>query len=249
VTLRVLIVDDEPLAQDRLRELLALQADVDCVGAAGSGTAALAQIDALRPDVVFLDIDIPEMDGLSVAAALPDDGPRVIFATAFDDHAVRAFELAAVDYLLKPIREQRLRVALDRARERTRSAASGARAVIAAMSERVAPKRMAVRSGARYVVFDTDSISAVIVQDHYSTLHVNDGRELLSEEPLDHLVTRLGPAFMRVHRSAAVNIQHIQELVREGDRQFTAVVATPVGLRVPISRDRLDELKGRLGIV
>jgi two-component system LytT family response regulator len=162
-------------------------------------------------------------------------------------HAVRAFELAAVDYLLKPIAGPRLSMALDRVRQQQGGAAACASAVIAALATRASPQRMAVRSGGKYVVFDPFHVSAVIVADHYATLYV-DGKELLSEEPLDRLAPRLGPDFIRVHRSAALNLAFVQELVREGDRQFAASLSSPMGLRVPVSRDRLDGLKARLGL-
>src|SRR4051812_44249247 len=105
--LRVLVVDDEPPARKRLERLLREHADVDCVGEAADGTAALAEIERLTPDVVFLDVQMPELDGLGVAAALGDDGPAIVFTTAHEAHAVRAFELAAVDFLLKPITKER----------------------------------------------------------------------------------------------------------------------------------------------
>src|SRR6266542_812748 len=109
MTLRTLLVDDEPPARDRLRRLLSGHSDVEVVGEAGNVLEALEKIDELRPDILFLDIQMPEMDGLEVAASMPDTGPAVVFTTAFDAHAIRAFELAAVDYLLKPVAKDRLR--------------------------------------------------------------------------------------------------------------------------------------------
>src|SRR5688572_720271 len=106
--LRTLLVDDEPPARDSLRRLLKEHHDVECVGEATNGVEALEKIDELAPDLVFLDIQMPEMDGLEVAACMKTSGPAVIFATAFDEHAIRAFDLAAVDYLLKPIKKDRL---------------------------------------------------------------------------------------------------------------------------------------------
>lgn len=245
--LRVLIVDDELPARDRLRRLLGAHADVTCIGEAGDGLAALAAVDALSPDLVLLDIQMPELDGLGVAAAIGAGGPRVIFTTAFEQHALRAFELAAVDYLLKPIERVRLAEALQRARAARQPAAEVARAVLSRLETR--SRRMAVRCGAKYVVFDETRIAAVVAADHYAAILV-DGRELLSDESLDRLALRLDPAeFMRVHRRAIVNVGFIRELQQEGDRRYVAILSDAAATRVPISRERLDALKARIGIV
>jgi DNA-binding LytR/AlgR family response regulator len=244
--LRALLVDDEAPARDRLRRLLKSHPDVACVGDAPDGASALQMIDSVRPDLVFLDIQMPEMDGLAVAAAIPEGGPSVIFATAFDQHAVRAFELAAVDYLLKPIEKERLKWALDRVRERRTPASAGAHAVLQQLPNK--SRKMAVRAGASYVVFEVERIAAIVAQDHYSTLLV-DGRELLSDDSLDRLISRLdGSRFLRVHRSAIVNTDFVRELHQVGDRKYVAILDDPKKTRVPISREKLDELKSRFGI-
>jgi two-component system LytT family response regulator len=244
--IRALLVDDEEPALARLRRLLDGHADVECVGTAGDGLSALALVRELRPDVLFLDIQMPEVDGLSVAAALPKPGPAVVFATAFDEHAIRAFELAAVDYLLKPITKKRLASALDRLRNRSGHAADAVQAAMARLSAK--PHKMAIRAGAGYVVFDPERVSAIVAQDHYASIFV-DGRELLSDDSLDRLLGRLDETrFVRVHRSAIVNLGFVRELRQEGDRKYVAVLSDPNNLRIPISRERLDEVKRRLGI-
>jgi two-component system, LytTR family, response regulator len=244
--LRVLLVDDETPARDRLRRLLVEHADVTCVGEASNGLEALEKIESLAPDLVFLDIQMPELDGLAVAAAIPKPGPTVIFATAFDQHAIRAFELAVVDYLLKPIAKDRLAESLVRARSSRAPAVDVARAVLATLKPK--NRKMAVRSGAKYVVFDTERIVAVLARDHYSMILV-DGRELLSDDPLDKLMEQLDEAqFLRVHRGAILNVGSVQELHKEGDRKYVACLSDAARTQVPISRDKLDELKSRLGI-
>ena len=244
--LRVLLVDDETPARDRLRRLLGAHADVTCVGEAADGLQALEKIAALQPDLVFLDIQMPELDGLAVAAAIPKGGPLVVFATAFDEHAIRAFELAAVDYLLKPITKERLADALDRVRASPSPAVDVARAVLASL--RPTSRRMAVRSGAKYVVFDTERIAAILARDHYSMILV-DGRELLSDDSLDKLMDQLDDGtFLRVHRGAILNVGFVQELHNEGDRKYVASLSDAARTQVPISREKLDELKSRLGI-
>lgn len=245
--LSVLLVDDEPPARSRLGRMLARLAGVTVVGEAQSGVEALEKIAELRPDLVFLDVQMPELDGLSVAAQLGPGGPKVIFATAYDEHALRAFDLAAVDYLVKPIARERLEVAIERARARLTPAAADARAVQAHVGQR-AP-RMAVKVGARYVVFETARIDAVLAQDDYAAILV-DGKELLSDESLDRLAERLDPdAFVRVHRSAIVNVGRIVELEHEGDRKYLAVLGDAARTKVPIARDRLDDVKRRLGVL
>lgn len=245
--LRVLVADDEPPARERLKRLLREHADVVCVGEAGDGVATLAAIETTKPDVVLLDVQMPELDGLGVAASIGQGGPAIVFATAHEAHALRAFELAAVDYLLKPISRERLRIALDRVKKERAPAADLARAVLEQLSG-ARSRKMAVRSGAKYVVFDVSRVVAVLAQDHYAAILV-DGRELLSDESLDGIATRLDPAtFSRVHRSAIVNMDLVKELEQEGERKYVAVLADAAGTRVPIARDRLDEVKARLGV-
>jgi two-component system LytT family response regulator len=245
-SLRILLVDDETPARDRLRRLLAAHPDVECVGEAGDGLTALSKIEELRPDLVFLDIQMPEVDGLTVAGALLDDGPSVVFATAHDEHALRAFDLAAVDYLLKPIDKTRLAAALARVRSMRAPGAELARAVRRQLEQKT--RKMAVRCGTKYVVFDVERVSAIIAQHHYAAIIV-DGRELLSDDPLDRLLERIDDEdFVRVHRSAIVNMRFVAELVQEGDRKFVAVLSDKPQTRLPVSRDRIDIVKARLGI-
>lgn len=246
MTLRILLVDDEALARARLRRMLQSHADVECVGEASHGLEALQRVEELAPDLLLLDVQMPELDGLAVAAALPQPGPKVVFVTAYESHALRAFELAAVDYLLKPVNKDRLAVALARVRNDARSPREQARAII--QQQPTPLRRMAVRSGSKYIVFDVDRIAAVLASDHYSILLV-DGQELLSDESLDKLILRLDDTqFMRVHRSAIVNLKFLQELQQEGDRKYVARLSSAPEARVPISRDKLDELRERLGI-
>lgn len=245
--MRVLIADDEAPARGRLRRLLADLDGVEVVGEAANGVAALERVAADRPDLLLLDIEMPELDGLGVARALGDAGPAIVFVTAYDAYAVAAFEAAAVDYLLKPVTRARLAEAIERARRAARRPPD-LDALLARLAPPRGPARLAVRCGARYVVFDPSRVSAVLAQDHYATL-LHEGRELLSEESLDALQRRLDPdAFFRVHRSALVNLAFLRELRRVGDRRYVAILADPAETRVPVSRDRLPDLKRRLGL-
>jgi DNA-binding LytR/AlgR family response regulator len=244
--LRIVIVDDEEPARERLRRLLRAESGVECIGDASSGLDALDLIDRTSPDVVLLDISMPELDGLGVAAAIRSRDVAVIFCTAHDQHAIRAFELCATDYLLKPATKDRLVRALDRVR-RARTPARESAALVAPHLPKKSEK-MAVRDGSKFVVFDVANVVAMVAQDHYTTIHVG-GREHLTDESLDSLTARLDEAvFTRVHRSAVVNMGAIAELHHEGDRKYVAVLSDPRGTRVPISRERLDGVKRRLGI-
>lgn len=238
---RVLVVDDEVPARDRMKKLLAAHADVEVVGEAGDGVDALVKIDALAPDVVLLDIAMPEIDGIAVAAAIRSRDVAVIFCTAFDQHAVRAFELAATDYLVKPVTKERLAAALLRARERARE---GRASPLPALPVR----KMALRVGGSYTVFDIDAVKAFLAKDHYTEVLL-DGRDLLSDDSLDTLESRLDAArFVRVHRSAIVNVDAVTQLRQDGDRKFVALLDDAARTEVPISRERLDAVKSRFGM-
>ncbi len=244
--MRVLIADDEAPARARMRRLLDEIGGVEVVGEAADGLEALDLAAALQPDAALLDIEMPELDGLGVARALGPQGPAVVFVTAYDGHAVAAFEAAAVDYVLKPVVRARLAAALERVRHRR---GPDLEAVLARLAPRRGPARLAVRCGARFAVYDPDRIAAILAEDHYATLRCDDGRELLSEEPLDALQARLDPgAFLRVHRAAIVNLAFLRELQRLGDRRYEAVLSDAQETRVPVSRERLPELKRRLGL-
>jgi len=254
--LRCFIADDEPLARDRLRRLLAQRADVTVVGEAGDGLSALTELAACTPDVVLLDIQMPELDGLAVAAELAVSGasPAVIFVTAYDEHALAAFEVAALDYLVKPVSEERLDAALARARRARASSAPAQQlpeqlsTLLARLGPAAAPRRMAVRCGAKLVVFDPSRAHALVARDHYSAI-LTDGGELLADDPLERLARRFDSSlFLRVHRSAFINLSLLRELVHEGDRRYVAVLGDAAATRIPISRERLPALKAALGL-
>jgi DNA-binding LytR/AlgR family response regulator len=196
---------------------------------------------------------MPELDGLGVAAALPTGRPDIVFVTAFDEYAVKAFELAAVDYLVKPVRKERLEAAVSRVRARAngpdrQDRQHELRHVLERLEQGRAAQRMAVRCGARFAVFDPARVCAIVAKDHYSAILVDD-KELLADDPLDTLERRFdGRQFLRVHRGAIVNLACVRELVHEGDRRYVAVLTDPAATRVAISRERLPAVKGALGI-
>lgn len=242
--MNVVIVDDEPPARRRMRRLLADVADVEVVGEASSADEALAVLAARGADVVLLDIRMPGLSGLELVAryaALPP----VIFVTAHDEFAVRAFELDAIDYLLKPVRPERLVAALDRVRQRAhhpRLAATLGR--LSHAEGQAAPRVVVVERGA-VRLFDARAVARYWAEDKY-TLFVADGAERLTLEPLVELEVRLaGHGYLRIHRSELVDVSRVRALVAAPAGQL---VELDDGQRARVSRRRATELRVALGL-
>jgi two-component system LytT family response regulator len=234
--LRALIADDEPLARKKIKSLLARESDAEVAGECGSGAEAARLIRELDPNLVFLDIEMPELDGLTVLDGLGARAPAVIFVTAYDQYAVRAFEVKALDYLLKPIDRRRFGVALERAREHLRQSEGGA----------VSPlTRLLVRSGDRLSVLKVDDVDWVEAADNYVKVHAAGETHLL-RETLTRLKSRLDPArFLRVHRSTLVNVDRIQSLypLFHGDQ----MLVLRDGTELTLSRRYRHVLESALG--
>jgi two-component system LytT family response regulator len=248
--LRAVIVDDEPLARERIRTLLADYPDWTLAAECGDGLEAVAAIERERPDLVFLDIQMPELDGFEVLDALgPGSAPAIIFVTAFDEFALRAFEVSAVDYLLKPIDSSRFQQALDRARGRL-----GARVQEANLQfeQLVQLWRTRQNLATRFVVRDGGTISFVKVQDvdwidaagNYVRLHAA-GREHLVRDTMKAVEARLDPAvFVRVHRSAIVNIDRVSALEPYFHGEYVVIMRD--GARLTSSRSHSERLRSLL---
>jgi two-component system LytT family response regulator len=204
--MRVAIVDDEPLARLAVKVRLARHADLELVAEYADGNTAAAGLAAIRPDLVFVDVEMPGKNGLDMLAALPrPERPLAILLTAHDSFAVRAFDLAALDYLLKPVDDDRLDEALDRAR----TAFSHLRPAAAPPAW---TRSFTVRVGTRTVIVDAADVERIEADGDYATLHAG-GRNYLVREPLQALARRLDPAvFQRVHRSSIVRLDAIAEL-------------------------------------
>jgi two-component system LytT family response regulator len=213
MTTRVVIVDDEPLARERIRGLLAMHADLDVVAECEDGVAAVRALDELLPDAVFLDVQMPGLDGFEVLGAA-EHAAAVVFVTAYDEHALRAFDAHAVDYLLKPIDARRFEVALARLRERLhRAPTTDVRALAADLSRyRGWPTRLAVRAGSRIDLVAVADIHWVEAAGNYVRLHLAASEHVM-RETLKSLEARLDPtAFARIHRSVIVNVDRISHL-------------------------------------
>ncbi len=250
--IRTLIVDDEPMARERVLTLLQQQPDIEIVGECADGAQALSAIERLEPELVFLDVQIPIMDGFGVIRALsPQRIPMVVFTTAYDEYALRAFEVHALDYLLKPFDGPRFLRTLDRARERLERQRAGdlGKRLLAMVQDLKPdqthpPDRLVVKSGGRIFFIRTDEIDWVDAAGNYVRLHVK-GDAYLFRETMSAMESRLDPnRFVRIHRSHIVNADRIKEL-QPGSGDHAVILRT--GVKLPLSRGYKDRLQDRMG--
>ncbi len=248
--IRTLVVEDQPIARDRLVELLEAEPDVDVIGAVANGRDAVEAIRSLAPDLVFLDLQIPALDGFGVIGEVGSAMPLTIVVTAYDEYALRAFEVHAVDYLLKPFGRERLQGALDRARSRLAEAREGqlAHRLLAAVQDAGAPKgtgdRLMVKSGGRVVVVPLEELDAVESEGNYVRLHAGE-RVHLVRDTMARVQAKLGGArFCRIHRGWIVNLDRVRELhVRPNGEQE---LVTHDGRRYRVGRAYRESLQARL---
>ena len=258
MALRVLLVDDEQPARDRLRQLLAGAADVEIVGEAEDGVQAIERVSELTPDLVLLDIQMPGCSGLEVAASLGRPRPAIVFCTAYDQYAVDAFELQALDYLLKPVNRARLQAALDRVRERRGGSDDGvgdappARAAAAreqqldaiTRQDELRPVRFLARKGARYRVVARQEVLAFTFHEGLTRLHTAQ-EQLWMQPTLAALARRLDPAhFLQVSRTSIVHLDAIREAKPFPDGTGEVVLSN--GETFPVTRRRWRLLMERL---
>jgi two-component system LytT family response regulator len=247
MTLRALVVDDEPVARRRLRALLTSEPRVEIVGECEDGYAALDAIKRLGPDLMFLDVQMPGLDGFDVIELLePAECPAVIFVTAYDKYAMRAFDVCAADYLLKPFEPRRLGTAVSRAAALAGRADNPAR--LHALVENVRAgrplQRFLVRTPGRAHAVRTEDVESIEAADHYVELRTADGAHLL-RETLSSIERRLDPAaFVRIHRSTIVNVACVGEL--RSRLHGEAIVVLASGRRVRCSRTYAASLKQAL---
>jgi len=239
-TIRALIVDDEPLARSNVAVLVRKYPEIELIGECRSGTEALGEIRITKPDLLFLDVQMPECDGFDVLEMLGNDlPPAVIFVTAYDQYALRAFEAGALDYLLKPFDNARFELALTRARLRIRSASreeGGPRR----------PERVVVKSAGEVCFIKTADIDWIEAADYYACLHVGSRNHLLRRS-LSELEAELDPScFCRVHRSGIVNLDRVRSLKLQEDGEYEVLLET--GARVRLSRRYRKQLEDRMGV-
>jgi two-component system, LytTR family, response regulator len=250
--IRTLIVDDEELARDRIQILLEQQPDVEIVGVCSDGVSALETIEKMRPDLVFLDVQMPGLNGFEVVENLnPEHAPAIVFVTAHDGHAIRAFEIHALDFLLKPFDQTRFEKALDRARGKVKSSKSTTTTLDSHLvslleelrEERKYPERLIVKSSGRVFFVRTEEIDWVEASGNYVKIHTKNEAHLLRES-MKNMEAKLDPKiFVRIHRSAIVNIDRIKELEPWFHGEYIVIMRD--GTRLTASRvfsDRLSAL-------
>jgi two-component system LytT family response regulator len=265
--LRVLVVDDEPLGRRRLLDLIADEPDVEVVGTAADGAAAVEAIRALRPDLVFLDVQMPRMSGLDVVQAIgAAEMPATVFVTAYDQYALAAFDSAAVDYLVKPFKDDRFEEAIRRARRRVESehrerlherllallhggAPTAAPAAPPNAPSPTAPprylERIAVQMRGKLRVVPVSQIDYITADGPYAELHVGTHRYVIRES-MQHLEEKLDPErFLRIHRSAIVRLDLVDVLLRSEGSEYQ--VQLKGGVRLRVGRSRREALERRLG--
>jgi two-component system LytT family response regulator len=246
---RVLVADDEPLARAMVAALLQNDDEVESVIECGDAVTARDMIARQRPDIVFLDIEMPEASGLDIAGDLGEDGPVIVFVTAFSRYATDAFEVSASDYVLKPFSDQRFADALQRAKRRVRERRMGelaSRLATLSLELRAAEdelskspedgylKRLAFKHEDRTIVLKTAEVLWIEAEDYYVRIHARRGRHLVRTS-LASLEARLDPRnFLRVHRAAIVNVDEVREIQDKGG---LSVILTD-GTQIPVSRSR-----------
>lgn len=243
-TLRAIVVDDEELARGFLREMLGLHPEVEIVAECSNGFEAVKAIAETHPDLLFLDVQMPKLDGFEVLELI-DPGPVVIFVTAYDQYATRAFDAHAVDYLLKPFSRERFELALERARLRLGEHRPPPDMASSGRAPGQFPQRIVVKDGPRVHVIPIDKLDYAEAQDDYVALH-SGGKSYLKQQPIASLETRLDPArFVRIHRSFIVNLERVARIEPYGKESRIAVLAD--GARLPVSRAGYGRLLEAMG--
>jgi two-component system LytT family response regulator len=247
--MRCLLVDDEPLARERFRTLLReAEADVEVVAEAEGGQEAVSLIHEEEPDVVFLDVQMPVLDGFDVVDLLPERRPHIVFVTAYDEYAIQAFDVHALDYLTKPVRLERLSEALDRAREAISAGGSASGDLDGLRSSRQDKplQRLTVHVGRRLRVVPLDEVRWIETDDGLVFAHTADGR-YRTDFTLGELEERLpSDRFVRIHRSTIVNLDEVHEVVPEP--AGTRVLRLGDGTELKVARRRTEALENALGV-
>ncbi len=257
--LRVLIVDDEKLARERIADLLAREPDVEIVGMASTGQGAIDEIRELDPDLVFLDVQMPGKTGLDVVRELgPENMPAIIFVTAYDQYAISAFEVAAVDYLLKPFDDERFEQAFRRARrtielQQVDKLTAQLRAVLQGENGGSSPRagnayldRIPVESKGQVRVVPVSDIEYITAEGPYVQLHTANHTYHLRER-MQTLEQKLDPQqFLRIHRSTIIRLDLIDKLLRAGGGDYSVKLKN--GVELNVSRTRIEDLERRLGL-
>ena len=247
---KVLIVDDERLSRQRIRRLLAFEPEFEVLGECANGAEAVRSLAQARPDVLFLDVQMPELNGFEVVSALEAAHPLIIFTSAFDEYALRAFDVHAFDYLLKPFDRKRFRESLRRAKvQLDRDLSDKPDDRLYALfetfaSQKRSPDRIAVRTNSRVVFIKVDDIDWIEASDNYVCLHCGKDTHVL-RETMSQAESRLDPSrFLRVHRSAIVNLDRIRELQPWFRGDYRVILRD--GTELTLTKSHREKLESRL---
>jgi two-component system LytT family response regulator len=243
--IRAAIVEDEELARQILREMLKPHPEIEIAGECANGFEAVKMVPELKPDLLFLDIQMPKLDGFEVLELIGSD-MAVIFVTAYDQHALRAFEVHAVDYLLKPFSAERFEAALDRAKQRLGKEKSPNVSEIAASARQPGhyAERIVVKDGTRVQIIPIAKLDYAQAQDDYVSL-ASQGKKHLKQQTISSLEASLDPkTFLRIHRSCLVNLERVTKVEPYGKESHVAILAD--GTRLPVSRTGYARLKAIL---
>jgi two-component system LytT family response regulator len=249
--IRTLVVDDEPVARARVLSLLRAESDIEVVGECSNGPQAVSVIEATAPDLVFLDVQMPQMDGFALARTLGADMPAVVFVTAYDEYALAAFEIHALDYLLKPFSAQRFKAALAHARQQLaqRQATTIGRQLLDILPDmrqrEPAVDRLVVKSSGRVYFVRIADIDWCEAAGNYVRLHVGQ-QEYLVRDTMSRIEAQLDPhQFVRIHRSTIVNADRIQEMQSSFNGEYVVLLRNAT--RLTLSRGYRDAIQSRLG--
>jgi two-component system LytT family response regulator len=252
MNLRVIIADDEPLARERLRCFLADEPDVEIVEECEDGTRTVHAVEKLRPGLLFLDVQMPRLNGFEVLEALSTECmPEIIFSTAHDEHAIRAFEVNALDYLLKPCTEERFRKAMQRAREQCQKRAGRAgeahvASLLAHLRAENSGSRILVKSPERILFLKPDEVDHVEAAGNYVVLHAGKERHIL-RETMSAMEARLTPAgFMRISRSTILNLSRVREVQPSAPGHFSVLLRNGARLDMTCSLRDLQQKMARV---
>jgi two-component system, LytTR family, response regulator len=246
--IHAVIADDEVLARHKLRQLLRDECKFEIVGESATAAETIELVRATKPDLLFLDIRMPGMDGFDILGALSADAdfvlPRIIFTTAYDRYAIRAFEIHAVDYLLKPFTEERLRSAVARARQQIEAPAQPSSSNGDGESHSQYTKRIVFKSRGRILFLHVSDIRWIGAEENYVRISTDSETHLL-RETMAHLEEKLDPEmFLRVHRSSIVNLQYVKEVRTEKDGELAVLLAN--GQKIAMSRSYRSRIQGWL---
>lgn len=253
MTLRAVVVDDEQLARDELCFLLESVSGVEVVGQASNGLEAVELVDELSPELLFLDIQMPGLDGFQVVRELMgrDDVPQFIFVTAYDRYAIKAFEVNAVDYLLKPVEKARLKEAISRTSRADRGGPikSQLERLLGAIERGNALRQLVVKAGDRFLLVDARDVVYATVEDGVVTIATDRVTGTSNVRTLEELSASLDPSvFWRVHRSYIVNLQRIKEVIPWFNRTVQLKMADRAETEIPVSRSQTRRLKDHLNL-